>query len=1161
MKLFTRSLALLLTLGAAAASLAQSLNWIGNTKLNLTGVANLPTKGAFVQPWQSVSVTTQTWPISSGQSVFLIYTTDNWQSTTTIPMSFDQNVGNNSQWFAVLGPMPANSDVQFYLRAQSTGGATLYDSNSSQNFGVLTRYAPAIRQRAILQWFATDYRTILKRLPEVAAAGYGALWLPPPQKSGGGSFSVGYNPFDRFDLGDRMQLGTVKTRYGSTQELQDLIRLAHRFGLEVYVDAVFNHNDNRASSDIRRYPGMIPEDFHIRSSVDATNSEMDLNNATPFSFNTLNNDLVGLADIAHEDGNQSETGPFNLPSYASFNSQGKPTFVRDPATPVYYPGGQTVPEDVRQYLGRWGWFLTSVLGLDGLRLDAVRHTAPSFFNRVQTQPGPTSSALGLMKTLFSLNPNVNLFGEDLTSDSWEQREYLKTGTSLLDFPLKFTLDSLLNSNGFGDISAALSNGYGLDANGMPFQNGGLSPDVGVSFLQSHDQGPPTSNNLGYAFILTRPGSAVVYFDGNNLNPNDWNQFPKPGRFDALGAGGDTILKLVDARARFGRGYLVNRYTTSNAYVYERQVAGQGVMLVGLNLRGDFTALTQTVQTAFAGGTVLQDLSGQQPDVAVQPDSKVTLTIPSNSVPGNSNNARGYVVYAPKTFGGLDAGPIVSMSDAMLGTRMAAGTVSTPAGTYGSPGSYTGTTCRSGVMNFAVRLNQSYRSAVLQIDNGIQLPGAPVLTGTPEGLADGSVAMAAVARGTFQAPKLDLRGLPDGLHMLRVRAFVNTGAAPGAFRDFFVFVNLQKSMLGTMTGDLQGYGSPLTTQTRSASSFSNRLDGLFATNDDQYVYIGVEGSVDSNPSFMNGISVLIDKDPGSGTGVSNLSMVKDDSGPAARLLSNAKISLPNGFGADFGASSLWGSTIHSAPERSVVGDVRLTDPVGAFAGLFRFDVSRLNWLPRESCAMAYLPRTSLASPATGLSIAIPIRTLYPGSVGPNTQFGMIAYLGTTGESGTNLLASDPLRGIVGGRPAPQPWITNQFLPPQNGIVADPGTGNATLTQYVLQNLRFSTDASASVSIAPSAPTVQGSIATQTVLLTNTSASTIAGPIYLVVNTGSVDVVLTDSTGNSLLPPALPYLRIDASIAPGASLPINLTYALANGAIPSPSFSVKAGAGLP
>ena len=77
----------------------------------------------------------------------------------------------------------------------------------------------------MLQYFNTSWREISEKMPEIAEAGYESLWVPPPTKAGGG-FSVGYDLFDRFDLGSRDQKGTVATRYGTEQELLDLIRAA-----------------------------------------------------------------------------------------------------------------------------------------------------------------------------------------------------------------------------------------------------------------------------------------------------------------------------------------------------------------------------------------------------------------------------------------------------------------------------------------------------------------------------------------------------------------------------------------------------------------------------------------------------------------------------------------------------------------------------------------------------------------------------------------------------------------------------------------------------------------------------------------------------------------------------------------------------------------------
>jgi alpha-amylase len=98
------------------------------------------------------------------------------------------------------------------------------------------------RSEVILQYFGTTWSEVERRIPELAERGYGALWLPPPFKGGSGTYSVGFDTFDRFDLGDRDGSGTVRTRYGTKADLLSLIRTAHRFGLKVYFDNVMAHN-------------------------------------------------------------------------------------------------------------------------------------------------------------------------------------------------------------------------------------------------------------------------------------------------------------------------------------------------------------------------------------------------------------------------------------------------------------------------------------------------------------------------------------------------------------------------------------------------------------------------------------------------------------------------------------------------------------------------------------------------------------------------------------------------------------------------------------------------------------------------------------------------------------------------------------------------------
>ena len=125
---------------------------------------------------------------------------------------------------------------------------------------------------AMLQYFNTSWVEITRRMPELAEAGYSSLWLPPPTKGSGG-LSVGYDLWDPFDLGGKDQRGTFPTRYGTETELHRLVETAHRFGIRVYFDNIMNHRafdvpgyNEHAPEDL--YPGMRPEDFHIRRMPD-----------------------------------------------------------------------------------------------------------------------------------------------------------------------------------------------------------------------------------------------------------------------------------------------------------------------------------------------------------------------------------------------------------------------------------------------------------------------------------------------------------------------------------------------------------------------------------------------------------------------------------------------------------------------------------------------------------------------------------------------------------------------------------------------------------------------------------------------------------------------------------------------------------------------------
>lgn len=308
------------------------------------------------------------------------------------------------------------------------GGLVLASAASS------TAHAQAEPQ-TVLQYFETSWTEVAARVPEIAAAGYTAIWLPPPTKGAEGEVDVGFSVFDRFDLGSRDQRGTIRTRYGTHDELVAMVAEAHRFGLKVYFDTVMNHNANPALIEnegvtlppvsIDGFPGTHPLDYHVLPARDVGNGNwevrwpallgggtrvlspntganeqivatipMPMGTTVPgythlarapwFTFNgpTIEEEqylsLLGLIDFAIEQ-LVSGNGPAANDGTNLVAELPLPRYVRHPNDASFYPDGAPVPEDIREYMMRWIRWFGDTTNCDGLRLDAIKHAPTQFF--------------------------------------------------------------------------------------------------------------------------------------------------------------------------------------------------------------------------------------------------------------------------------------------------------------------------------------------------------------------------------------------------------------------------------------------------------------------------------------------------------------------------------------------------------------------------------------------------------------------------------------------------------------------------------------------------------------------------------------------------------------------------------------------------------------
>lgn len=72
------------------------------------------------------------------------------------------------------------------------------------------------------------------------ATGIDNIWIPPGCKASSPQGN-GYDIYDLYDLGEFDQKGSRSTKWGSKEELKQLVAKATEVGVGIYWDAVLNH--------------------------------------------------------------------------------------------------------------------------------------------------------------------------------------------------------------------------------------------------------------------------------------------------------------------------------------------------------------------------------------------------------------------------------------------------------------------------------------------------------------------------------------------------------------------------------------------------------------------------------------------------------------------------------------------------------------------------------------------------------------------------------------------------------------------------------------------------------------------------------------------------------------------------------------------------------
>ncbi|MEN1679156.1 MAG: alpha-amylase family glycosyl hydrolase [Planctomycetota bacterium] len=553
----------------------------------------------------------------------------------------------------------------------------------------------------ILQVFDARWDTIDDRMADIFSGGYGRLWLPPPARADSGGQSVGYDVYDRFDLGSPRN----ETLYGTEAGLKSLVRTAHTAGISVNTDFIPNHNgfsdsstvDNFGTPDdpsddvsfveaggypgfVLSHPGTSDGDFHSRFESGEETFRLagliDINQSlniqlirTPVDPNNPQNIPAGTGGIFGRP-------PANVPDlnnarfYPDQDLGG--TTVFDPrlnqnvtlydfnrTTPL---AGDAVSENALGLIVRNARWMIQEVGVDGFRIDAARHFPRwvlDFIDQGIFLASDRTHLDGSPMHAFSFSETggdasdqfvADFIRKDIDNNNLGQ---LGGNRDSLDFNLFFDIRANLSADGNANDWRNIKNSS-VDRVDDGFANNGSQ---GVAFAQSHDDGPSHLNNVANAYLAMRPGNWNVYINADEFD-NEFRDFPKPGREDALGGlYGETMTTLVGIRNTHGRGNYLDRTPGGDEkeiLIYERERSA--LVVLSNRLDGGFDA--RTVQTSFAPGTPLIELTGNAANSVVDPfndfpellvvksDGTVDLRVARNRSPGENGveHGNGYLIY-------------------------------------------------------------------------------------------------------------------------------------------------------------------------------------------------------------------------------------------------------------------------------------------------------------------------------------------------------------------------------------------------------------------------------------------------------------------------------------------------------------------------------------
>lgn len=346
------------------------------------------------------------------------------------------------------------------------------------------------------------WKHVIEEADHLSHLGISAVWLPPACKAAEKG-SVGYDIYDLYDLGEFDQKGSVATKYGTKEELIQAIKTLHDKGIKSYADVILNHKAGADEAEEVKAFKVDPEDRTKRIS-----DIYKIKAFTKFTFpgrgdkySSFKWDYQCFTGVDWDD-DKKEKGVYKILNSYGFSKKWEKVLGGEKGNFDYlmFADIEFRNKAVRKELTDWGlWFLEAT-GIDGFRLDAVKHISVRFFPKWLKTLRKTTQ-----KEVFTVGEHASTI--DLLLKYLDATEGCM---SLFDFPLHRKFNAASKEGKEFDLQKIFEGTLVNEA-----------PDHCVTFVDNHDTQAfrqfesPIENwfrPLAYALILLREdGYPCIFF--------------------------------------------------------------------------------------------------------------------------------------------------------------------------------------------------------------------------------------------------------------------------------------------------------------------------------------------------------------------------------------------------------------------------------------------------------------------------------------------------------------------------------------------------------------------------------------------------------------------------------------------------------------------------